>query len=224
MYTIAKLFGKSPFAPLQAHMQKVSDCIDLLPDLFAGLESFDLKHIEETSKKISDLEHEADLAKNDIRNHLPKSIFLPIDRGALLEILSLQDSLADQAEDIAITVTIKKLENYPQLKEDFTLFYAKNLDSFYKVKEVILEIEALLETSFGGVEAQKTKEFIDQVAFLEHEVDRLQYKIIKKLYKLADSMPYTDFHLWMKLLKEVGSISNLSEKLANRVRMILELK
>lgn len=224
MYTIAKLFGKSPFAPLQNHMQKVSDCVDLLSDLLKAFEASDIEKMDKLSKKISELEHEADLTKNDIRNNLPKSIFLPIDRGALLEILSLQDSLADQAEDIAITATIKKLENYSHLKEDFAPFYAKNLESFYKVKEVILEIEALLETSFGGVEAQKTKEFIDQVAFLEHEVDRLQYKIIKKLYKLADSMPYSDFHLWMKLLKEVGAISNLSEKLANRVRMILELK
>ncbi|MGD2168865.1 MAG: TIGR00153 family protein [Chlamydiota bacterium] len=224
MYTIAKLFGKSPFAPLQTHMEKVAECIALVPLLFESLLSGSLKKIEETSKKISKLEHEADQIKNDIRNHLPKSIFLPIDRGALLEILALQDSLADQAEDIAVTISVQKFDKIDELLNDFTVFYKKNLEAFYKVHAVMQEIDALLESSFGGVEAQKTKELIEKVAFFEHEADRIQHQITKKLYDLSTAMPYGSFHLWMRLLKEIAAISNLSEKLANRVRMILEVK
>ena len=48
-----------------------------------------------TKQKIVDeicrLESEADEIKNDIRGHLPKSIFMPVDRRDLLEILILQD-------------------------------------------------------------------------------------------------------------------------------------
>lgn len=224
MYTIAKLFGKSPFAPLQTHMEKVAECIALLPILFEALATGNFDKINEIAKKISKLEHEADQIKNDIRNHLPKSIFLPIDRGALLEILALQDSLADQAEDIAVTMTMQKFEKVENLVKDFTIFYKKNLEAFHKVYAVTQEIDALLESSFGGVEAQKTKELIEKVAFFEHEADRIQHMITKKLYELSAVMPYGSFHLWMRLLKEVAAISNLSEKLAYRVRMILELK
>nr|NGX33267.1 hypothetical protein [Candidatus Anoxychlamydiales bacterium] len=37
MFSIAKLFGRSPFAPLQSHMEKVSDCTLLLDPLFMAL-------------------------------------------------------------------------------------------------------------------------------------------------------------------------------------------
>src|SRR2546428_11702228 len=99
MLTIAKLFGKSPFAPLQTHMEKVSCCVSELPVLFQAMMDQDMEAIQQISDTISRLEHDADLTKNDIRNHLPKSLFLPVDRGSLLEILSLQDALADQAEE-----------------------------------------------------------------------------------------------------------------------------
>src|SRR3989344_2456887 len=101
MLTIARLFGKSPFAPLQTHMEKVSSCMSELPYLFKAILVQDQEAISDIAAKISKLEHEADLTKNDIRNHLPKSLFLLVDREALLEILSLQDALADQAEEIS---------------------------------------------------------------------------------------------------------------------------
>src|SRR3989338_1751981 len=101
MLTIARLFGKSPFAPFQSHMKKVSLCIKKLTDIFEAIGKGEREHLTSLVQELSTLEHEADLTKNDIRNHLPKSLFLPVDRGALLEILALQDQLADQAEAIA---------------------------------------------------------------------------------------------------------------------------
>jgi uncharacterized protein len=224
MYTIAKLFGKSPFAPLQTHMEKVALCIKQLPLLFEAIRKKNTKAIHSISKKISKLEHEADLTKNDIRNHLPKSIFLPIDRAALLEILSLQDSLADKAEDIGVIATIGMLESIPEIASDFEKFYSLNIKTFEKVKEVIKEFDSLLETSFGGLEATKVKEMTEKVSYMEHEVDTLQFKITRHLYELGDTLKYPVFHLWMSLIKEIAAISNTSEKLANRVRMTLELK
>ncbi|KPK33720.1 MAG: phosphate transport regulator [Chlamydiae bacterium SM23_39] len=224
MLTIAKLFGKSPFTPLQNHMKKVSSCIKELPSLFIAISEKDMKKIEVIAKKISKLEHEADLTKNDIRNHLPRSLFLPINRIDILDILSLQDSFADKAEDIAVLATFKILENYEDLKKDFEIFYKENIESFVMVKNVIKEFDSLLEASFGGIEAEKVKEMIELLALKEHKIDRLQYNIIKKLYSLEEKMKYSTFNLWQTMIKEIGSLSNLAETLGNRIRMILELK
>lgn len=107
MLTIARLFGKSPFAPLQTHMNKVGSCIEKLKKMFDVLAKMDIDKVEKLAAELSSLEHEADLTKNDIRNHLPKSLFIPIDRGQFLEILSIQDSIADKAEDIGILLTLR---------------------------------------------------------------------------------------------------------------------
>ena len=92
MLTILSLFGHSPFAPLQSHMESVSRCVHQLFPLFEALEKCDEAGVLSVANVISRLENNADLIKNDIRNHLPKSLFLPIDRGHLLEILAVLDA------------------------------------------------------------------------------------------------------------------------------------
>ncbi len=222
--TIARLFGKSPFAPLQTHMGRVAACIGELPALFKAFIDQDLDAIEKIAKTISELEHEADLTKNDIRNHLPRSLFLPLDRGAILDILSLQDALADQAEAISMHAGMRQLELLPDMLEDFPLFCKKNMDVFWLARQVIKELEDLLECSFGGIEAEKVKGMVEQIAYLEYETTQIQNRLMKTLYQKGDALPYPAFHLAFTIIQEIGMLSKISEKLGNRVRMLLELR
>lgn len=224
MRTIAKLFGKSPFAPLGTHMKIVMKCMEKLSGIFQLLAEDHWDKLEEGAKTLSKLEHEADLTKNDIRNHLPKNIFMPIERGHFLEILSIQDGIADKAEDIAQLLTMRRLDKFDLFKADLFAFYEKNLEAFVSTEQIINEIDELLESSFGGIEAEHVKEMVDQTAFLEHEADIIQHAFLKKIFAHSDDMTPPIFYLWMRLIKEIACIADLSEKLANRIRMVLEIK
>jgi hypothetical protein len=222
MRTIAKLFGKSPFSPLQIHMERVSECILLLEDLLDSLVKQDFEKVLKLSKEISKKEHVADLTRNDLRNNLPNSLFMPIDKASFLEILNLQDSFANKAEDIAILATLKKLQHLNQL-DNFENFYKKNIETFKKAHLIIKEFDTLLESSFGGLEARKVKDMIEKLSLMEHELDILGYDILKKLYSLTDKISYSSFHLLNTLLKAISQISNIAEKLGNKIRTILEI-
>jgi uncharacterized protein len=224
MITIARLFGKSPFAPLQTHMKRVTHCIEKLTTIFDILPKMDLVKIEKLAKELSSLEHEADLTKNDIRNHLPKSLFLPIDRSHFLDILSIQDSLADKAEEIAVFLSFKELEMPADLKQGLDELYKKSTSAFWQVKKIIAEIDELLESSFGGLGAERVKSMVEHTAFLEHEACQKQRALMKLLLLQSPAFSAPSFHLWNILIEKIGSIAELSEKLANRIRMILELK
>lgn len=224
MYTILSLFGRSPFAPLQSHMDKVGICVHLLNDLFRALEQKNYGEVEKLGEKISEQEHIADLTKNDIRGHLPKSLFLPIDRSHLLDILSLQDAIADKAEDVAVLVNLKQIELLESFKEVFWSFLDKNIETYNFAQRIVKEMHELLESSFGGNEAEKVKAMVEQVAFKEHEVDLIQRQLLKKAFAAESEMSYSTFHLWQKIFESLADISNLSEKLAYRIRMTLELK
>ena len=67
---------KSPFGQLLEHMGKVKECIDLLGDGLVRYYKGDYKNFSELAKKVSEIEHEADLIKSNIRNHLPKHLFM----------------------------------------------------------------------------------------------------------------------------------------------------
>lgn len=221
---LARLFGRSPFSPLQIHMAKVAVCVHEIVPLFEALEKKDYDLVESIAAKISKLEHEADLTKNDIRNNLPTGLFLPISRANLLEILALQDNIADRAEDAALVLTFRHIEILPEFSDAFHLFLKKNLECFEEVHLIIKEIGQLVESSFGGSEAEKVRGLVDQVAFKEHEADLLQRQLLKKIFSDCDHMKPPIFFLWMKVIQELSSLSDESEKLANRVRMTLEVK
>lgn len=223
MFTILKLFGRSPFAPLHSHMEKVADCVYKLVELFEAVRRGEDQAVSELAARISEMEHQADLTKNDIRNHLPKSLFLPIDRAQLLEILTIQDNIADRAEDAAVLATIKHLELPSAIADDFSAFLAKNLESFEAVRRIMNELHDLLESSFGGLEAEKVRSMVEEVAFREHEADLLQRKLLKALVALEASLSVSNFYLWTRIFEAVAGISNLSERLANRMRMTLDL-
>lgn len=224
MRNILNLFGKSPFSHLLTHMDKVSSCVHSLKELFEAIGENDQVKALTIAEKISDLEHQADLTKNDIRNHLPKSLFLALDRETLLEILSLQDSIADKAEDVAVLATLKPLQIFPPFQNSLKFFLEKNIDCFDDAHLVIKELHDLLESSFGGLEAEKVRTMVDSVAFKEHEADVLQRALLIDLFKAEDQLTLSTFHLWQRIIENLSDLSNVSEKLAYRIRMTLEIK
>lgn len=224
MRVMSNLFGRSPFSPLQSHMEKVNACISKLKPLYDAYLDKDYDRMEELAREISELEHAADLTKNQIRNNLPKGILLAVNRGDLLEILSLQDTLADRAEDIGVLMTLRKLKALKGLAEDIKVFLEKNIEAVHFVHQIIEEIDELVESSFSGKEAEKVGKMVEHAAFLEHEADLLQRALLKKLYNMDDTLPYPSFILWINILQAIASLSNISEKLSNRVRMLLDLK
>ena len=60
-------------------------------------------------QKIIKFEHEADAIKRSIRLSLPKSLFLPVPRTDLLQIVTVQDKVANRAKDIAGLVVGRKM-------------------------------------------------------------------------------------------------------------------
>ena len=90
MRAIAELFGKSPFGPLVEHTNKVHQTVREVRPLVEAFLDEDYEEVELIYERISKLEHKADVIKREIRNHLPKSLFLPVDRGDMLKFLKEQ--------------------------------------------------------------------------------------------------------------------------------------
>lgn len=224
MRALMKLFGRSPFNALSRHMERVATCVHLLPKLFEAVQRQDMTAVAAVASEISQAEHDADLTKNDIRTSLKSHLFLPVSRVHLLEILAIQDSLADNAEDIAVLTTIRTLSLPAPLMPLFQDFLSKNLHCFEGIRWVMMEMDGLLESSFGGIEARKIRAAVDEVAYTEHQVDLIQRQLLHELFAHEEQLSYGHFILLHQLIREVSDLSNLSEKLGNRVLMTLELK
>ena len=221
--TIARLFGRSPFSPLLGHMKQVALCMEDLRPLMDACWQQDRTKIDLLAARIGEKEHRADTLKADIRNQMSKGVLLPVDRTQLQTMLSLQDDLADKAEDIAVLVSLRELPILEPLKKPMEAFLTKNLECFQAAFKVVCEIPEVLESGFGGPESSRLRELAGHCAFLEHEADLLQRALLQALYAQESQLTFLTFDFWSRLISEVGSIADLSENLADRTLVMTEV-
>ncbi|MDH5778051.1 MAG: TIGR00153 family protein, partial [Gammaproteobacteria bacterium] len=127
--TISSLFGSSPIRPLQQHMESVQACIaELIPFFKAALKE-DWTKAKKIQKNISKLERDADKLKRNLRLQMPKSLFMPVSRVDLLEVLRMQDNIANKAKDIAGLITGRSMTFPEKISEKMLEFVARCIDA-----------------------------------------------------------------------------------------------
>lgn len=224
MRTIASLFGRSPFGPIQAHMSKVSLCIDLASQVLEAYLDGRFDEVQALRPRISDAEYKADLVRDDIRNHLPKSLFMPIDRRDLLDLIVTQDRIAGCCERIGHLLSLTNFTVPKALDSDLKQFVSVNIEAFRGAHQIIEQIDELIEYAFSGSEAEKVKLLVEQVARKEYEASKLGWAFLGVLYREEGQLNKAQFNLMQRLIEELGMISKLSELVANEIRMTLERK
>jgi len=215
------MFRRSPFRSLQEHMRIVIECVDYLPPLFHALAEGDLEKAAEYNKKVADAESEADTVKHELRDHLPKGLFMPVDRRDLLQILNMQDSIADVAEDIAGVLVQRKMIFPEPMKEKLLIFMEKCTGVVHSCSLVIEELDELLEIGFRGLEASRVEEMLDALNLEEDATDQLLDELSEILFGLEDEMKPVTVMFWYKLLEWIGDVADFAEKVGNRLRLLL---
>ena len=221
MKALLALFGKSPFRPLQDHMRKVQACVEQLTPLFEAVSAGDAKTLQTVVDGICRLESEADAIKNELRSHLPKSMFLPVDRRDLLEILTLQDAIADRCQDVAVTLTLRATTLPPALKDLVGKLVGEVTKTCRGAEDVISQMDELQETGFGGAEAEKVLGMVDTINAEETIADDCGIELARKLFTLEGDLGPIGVMIWYQVFRQVGELANLAEGIGNRLRLLL---
>jgi hypothetical protein len=187
---------KSPFGQLLEHMERVSNCIDILGDGLVKYYKGDYSGFSKISENVSTLEHEADLIKSNLRNHLPTSLFMPVDKGKFMWALREQDKILDHAESLVKMLNMRHTKIPKSLQKPFIDHAMLVMKTVKAMEEAVEKIRDLVETSFVKRERDLTKEFIYKVHRLEWEADKKKYEMTKEIYKLEKNLdPMDEYHL-----------------------------
>ena len=220
--SIFELFGRSPFGSMQDHMRKALTCVDLLSPLVKQVIADDWDAVKASSKEIYQLEQEADQIKNDIRNHLPKSLFMPVDRRDLLDIIHSIDSIADSVEDVAAALQLKSLHFPLQLSEPFLDLADRAIDTTRQAGLILEELDTMVKASFRGPAADKMLQMIEETGYLEHITDIAQQRFARNLLALEEVvLAPVDTFLWLQVSLEIGNLANNAERVANKLRLLI---
>ena len=218
---IGMTLRKSPFDGLIEHAAKVRECVRALDEALSAFGAGDMEKFEKMKRRVEELESEADRIKANIRNHLPKSVWMPVDKQFFLMTLTQQDSILDYAEDAVVWIDMRGKPLPPELSEDFSRLQKIVVRTVEEYEKVVNNIPHVLETSFSEKERKETKDHIYEVHRLEHESDELERVLTKKIFSMEGKLdPLSIWHL-VKLVNILGDVADHAENAADRVRAMI---
>lgn len=220
MSLIGNLFGPSPIRPMQRHMKAAVACARAVQPLMAAMAAGDTDGLREARNEIIELEHEADELKHEIRRHLPKRLFMPIERRDMLEILDAQDSIADVAQDIAELADMRGMTLPEPLKRPLLDLVDKVVVTCEQCEAVVDELDELVETGFGPHERARVEEMITRLGHLESETDKLAEAAQRELFQMEDELGVGTY-FWYELINWVADMADYAERVGNRLRLLI---
>lgn len=215
------LFGRSPITPLQEHMYRVFMGIKHLTPLIEGMIESDQDKILAAQKEIVDGEHDADEMKKDLRTHLPKGLFMPVDRRDVLDVLLRQDIIANQAKDVASLIVGRNMTLPKEMHEPFLAFTNRCIDTVKQALQTINELDELVETGFRGLEVDHVEEMLVELGNIESETDTMQENLRQTLFKLENELSPVDVIFTYRLIDWVGAVADNAERVGSRLSLML---
>jgi predicted phosphate transport protein (TIGR00153 family) len=218
---IASLFGSSPFKPLQEHMRIIKECVAEVPALFEALAAGNSDEVSAQKDKIFAKEGEADDLKQQLSAHLPKSLFMPVDRRDLLDLLNVQDSIANTAQDVAGLMTERDMTIPNGMEKDLLAFVTRSVDACNHAATIVEELDELVETGFRGQEAGKVNDMIATLHSIENETDEMGINLARQLFAMEDDLKPVSVMFWYQMLQWVGDLADYAEKVGDRMELLL---
>ncbi len=215
------LFGRSPITPLQEHMYRVYMGIKHLTPLIEGMIEADQDKILAAQKEIVDGEHDADDMKKDLRTHLPKGLFMPVDRRDVLDVLLRQDIIANQAKDVASLIVGRSMTLPEEMNAPFLAFTKRCVDTVKQALQTINELDELVETGFRGLEVDHVEEMLVELGNIESETDTMQEDLRQTLFKLEEKLSPVDVIFTYRLIDWVGAVADNAERVGSRLSLML---
>ena len=215
------LFGRSPIGPMQQHIAKAHECAANLLPFFQAVMVEDWDRVEQVQQEMTRLENEADKLKRNVRIHLPKSLFLPVPRSDLLELLSVQDKVANRAKDIAGLMLGRQMTIPESMHPMILAFVQRVVDASEQALTAMNELDEILETGFGSREVNRVTAMVEVLEAIEQDTDRMQVQVRRALFKIEKDLPPVDVMFLYTIIEWIGDVADRAERIGDRLEQLL---
>ena len=218
---ITSLFGKSPISPLQQHMKKVHSCIKEFGVFAKATNAENWEKAQAAQISIVQKEHKADKLKKKLRMNLPSTFMMPFSRRDLLDVLLIQDSIANITKDLAGLMMSRRMVFPKEFAEDFIKLTGLCIKTSAAALVAINELDELLETAFSSRQRKLVHQMIKKINELEHDTDIAQSEIREKLFALESSLAPVDVMFYYRAIEWLGETADAAQKVGSRFEVML---
>ncbi|MFT4584255.1 MAG: putative phosphate transport protein (TIGR00153 family) [Gammaproteobacteria bacterium] len=218
---LSELFGTSPVAPLQKHMAACCAATQELIPFFKEAYAGNWAKVDDLRERIVEAEQKADALKREIRLNLPKKLFMPVPRSDLLDLLLVQDLMANKAREISGFVVGRRIEIPETIQQDFIAYVERNHDAAIKALASVNELDELYETGFRGAEVDIVQKLLAELDEIENDTDTMQTRIRYQLFQIEQNLPPVNVMFLYRIIELVGEIGDLAERIGHRLELLL---
>ena len=218
---ITSLFGKSPITPLQKHMKQAHSCLKDFAVFAKAANAQDWEEAETVCISINNKEEKADKLKKKLRMNLPSTFMMPFSRRDLLDVLLIQDSIANITKDLTGLMMTRHMVFPEQIADDFINLTKLCIKTSAAALMAINELDELLETAFSSRQRKIVGKMIKTVNELEHETDDAQNDIRNKLFALESDLPPVDVMFYYRAIEWLGETADAAQKVGSRFEVML---
>ena len=145
---------------------------------------------------------------------------MSVSRADLLELVRMQDKMANETKDIAGLSLGRHLVFHEKVAKSLFKFIATVLADAEKSVEVVSATRELSRTAFGARQAKAIITKCLLVEKIERRSDDLQSKLRAKLRKHEEEISPVDAIFLYQLLSSIGEIADHAEKVSHRAQVI----
>ncbi len=220
--TVIEVFGKPPFLPLEEHARKAQIAACKLNEAVQAYFEGDMETLHRLCVEIDRTEEEADYIKQKIQASLSASVKLPVDPKHLLDFLTEQDKIVNDARNAAYWMELREYEELaPEIKEGFPELASKTKETVEKYYTLIEKLYKLVELSFSKKKIKDAFEIVPEVDRLEHEVDRIESELTKHIFEEQEKLHGAGVCHLLELVEKIGDLADKAVSSADALQTMV---
>ena len=215
------IFASSPIGPLQKHMERVVECVRQLTPFMQAVLDGDTERRHALAQDMVKLENAADELKKELRLHLPTSLFMPIDRRDMLEILAMQDEVAGVARDLTGMMDARAMTIPESMGPGFLELANTCVQACEQAYTAISELDELIETGFDNAERTRIGGMLNELDALEHWTDEQAAALAGTLMALEAELPPVQVMFLYRAIDLTSTIADCAQRVGSRLQLTL---
>lgn len=212
------LSDRSPLDGLLEHYDKIHECTELIKEsMECYVAGGACREFLELTSQIDTIEAEADKIKRRIRNHMPRRLFMPVDKTLFLNYTNAQDNILDMAQVAMHWLAMRRVD-IPEI------FQKPVIDLIDDVSVITDLLGPALKATIGLIYLQHldrngTKERYRAVRHKREQVFKDKSSLVKDIYN--SDMDFKDIYQLIHFTERLADMGHNTEKCADVLRAMI---